>query len=394
MSTAPSRPPSYRNLPPLERGGVRARGGFYYQDHVAAGYLLLMLTQATLLEVWCEALDDITLVWGDGTTHVFEFVQVKKLTLNQFWSIALLVKPDGKIARNDDEDEDGKVGSRPALSLLEKSLANDRGDEPCRFRLVTSVEPGKELELLKAPHAHASRTAQPFTKLRDALIAKLPDARSLNDNDVAFWADHAHWEVFDSHTTLEYRNLHHLRTFGDLHGRHLQEDQWLEVYKKVVQRAQDAAMQLDQYDPEVGHIRREEFAEWLLIVIDRAAHPHRHNVEALEEKLRAASLADRIDHAVSQRYEYRRRRFQSGYFTTVHREEVEAAARYHLNKLVVQLDAGEITSGRPFYLRCLAELEALAQDFPGQKFVWTPFLEGYMYEVAQRCVHRFGRPLT
>lgn len=393
MSTAPVKRPSYRDLPPLERGGVRARGGFYYQDHVAAAYLLLMLSQTTLLEVWCEALDDITLVWRDGTTHVFEFVQVKKLTLNQLWSIALLVKPDGKIARDEGEDEDGKMGSRPALSLLEKSLANDRGGESCRFRLVTSVEPGKELEPLKTPHAHTDRSAKPFTKTRDALLAKLPDARSPNDNDVAFWVEHAHWEVFDSHTTLEYRNLHHLRTFGDEHGRHLQEDQWLEVYKKIVQRAQDAAMQLDQYAPEVGHIRKEEFAEWLLTVIDRAARPHQHGVEALEDKLRAASLADRIDHAVSQRHEYQRRRFQSGYFTTVQREDVEAAARYQLNKLVVQLDAGEIAPGRPFYLRCLVELEALAQDFPGQKFIWTSFLEGYMYEVAQRCVHRFGRPL-
>lgn len=393
MSTAPSSRLSYRNLPPLERGGVRARGGFYYQDHVAAGYLLQMLTHAKLVEVWCEALDDITLVWLDGTTHVFEFVQVKKLTLNQLWSIALLVKPDGKIARDEQEDEDGKVGSKPALSLLEKSLANDRGEEPCRFRLVTSVEPGKELELLKTPHAHVNRTKDPFTKTSDALLAKLPEARSPNGNDVVFWANHVHWEVFDSYATLEYRNLHHLRTFGDQHGRHLQEDQWLEVYKKIVQRAQDAAMQLDQYDPEVGHIRKESFAEWLLLVIDREARPHQHGVEALEEKLRAAALEDRIDHALTQRHEYRRRRLQSGYFTTVQREDVEAAARYKLNKLVVQLDAGEIDPGHPFYLRCLNELEALAQDFPGPGFVWTSFLEGYMYEVAQRCVHRFARPL-
>ena len=65
-----------------------------------------MLTDADLLEVWCEGLDDVTLVWRDGTEELFEFVQVKKLELNQLWTPALLVRPDGKIPRNEDEDED------------------------------------------------------------------------------------------------------------------------------------------------------------------------------------------------------------------------------------------------------------------------------------------------
>ena len=54
--------PSIRDLPPLETGGTEARQGIGLQDHVAAGFCILMITAADLAEVWCERHDDITLV--------------------------------------------------------------------------------------------------------------------------------------------------------------------------------------------------------------------------------------------------------------------------------------------------------------------------------------------
>ena len=51
--------PSIRDLQPEEDGGRVARRGFGYQDHVAAGYCLDMLTDFSLLEIWCERHDDI-----------------------------------------------------------------------------------------------------------------------------------------------------------------------------------------------------------------------------------------------------------------------------------------------------------------------------------------------
>src|SRR4051812_28736710 len=55
--------PTYRDLDPLEEGGPIARKGFAYQDHVAAGKCLDMLLTDGPSEVWCEAEDDIVLVW-------------------------------------------------------------------------------------------------------------------------------------------------------------------------------------------------------------------------------------------------------------------------------------------------------------------------------------------
>ncbi|WP_366055795.1 dsDNA nuclease domain-containing protein [Gimesia sp.] len=74
---------SIRNLSPLERGGVEARKGFEFQDHIAAGFLIDLLVHSELLEVWCETHDDITLIWQETSDLVVEFVQVKALALNQ-----------------------------------------------------------------------------------------------------------------------------------------------------------------------------------------------------------------------------------------------------------------------------------------------------------------------
>lgn len=90
---------SYRDLDPLEEGGPTARQGFNYQDHVAASKCLDMLLNAEknrLCEVWCEAEDDIVLVWQIQGEEWFEFVQVKSNEFDQLWSVAKLCEKDGK----------------------------------------------------------------------------------------------------------------------------------------------------------------------------------------------------------------------------------------------------------------------------------------------------------
>ena len=55
--------PSIRDLAPLDLGGIEARDGFALQDHIAAGFCIDMAADSTLLEVWCESHDDITLIF-------------------------------------------------------------------------------------------------------------------------------------------------------------------------------------------------------------------------------------------------------------------------------------------------------------------------------------------
>jgi hypothetical protein len=78
--------PSIHNLPPLEQGGPIARAGFLYQDHIGARFCIEMLRNAKLAGVWCETLDDLTLIWTDGGQPTVEFVQVKSNDLGQMWT--------------------------------------------------------------------------------------------------------------------------------------------------------------------------------------------------------------------------------------------------------------------------------------------------------------------
>jgi hypothetical protein len=82
--------PSIHDLPPLEQGGPIARAGFLYQDHIGARFCIEMLRNTKLAAVWCETLDDITLIWTDCGEATAEFVQVKSNDLGQMWSVALL----------------------------------------------------------------------------------------------------------------------------------------------------------------------------------------------------------------------------------------------------------------------------------------------------------------
>ena len=90
---------SIHELPPIETGGIEARKGFSFQDHVAVCFLLEMFENEDLEQVWFETQDDITLIWNANGIERVEFVQAKSNNLNQLWSVAELckqVKKDSK----------------------------------------------------------------------------------------------------------------------------------------------------------------------------------------------------------------------------------------------------------------------------------------------------------
>ena len=137
-----------------------------------------MLVSGGLEAVWCETLDDVTLIWPEAV----EFVQVKAENLEQLWSPALLYARTGK-----------KVGS----SVLEKLLANDRCREPCRLRLVTRRPAVKELRVLEAPLSAEARRqgSEEMTSLCEKLEANLEGVESSNGHGPTWWAEHTVWEA-------------------------------------------------------------------------------------------------------------------------------------------------------------------------------------------------------
>jgi hypothetical protein len=72
---------------PSDAGGVAARAGFTFQDHVGVGLLLDMLSNQTILAVEFETSDDITLRIQEDGQDINEYVQVKSTEGDSKWNL-------------------------------------------------------------------------------------------------------------------------------------------------------------------------------------------------------------------------------------------------------------------------------------------------------------------
>jgi hypothetical protein len=234
LTTTENKKPSIFDVGSLEKGGVVARQGFDFQDHVAVRFCLEMLVSvitnegadddasdsgsssgagdAAIVEVWCEDQDDITLIWRisneDITAHnaddlptssparfTVEFVQVKNSHADEYWTLSELTKAE--------------AGGK---SLIEKMLLNDRVVEPCQFRLVTNAHVNTKLQILKESRDALSRkNSNKLSSLKIDLKAKLPGILSENQHTTDFWVENVLWEVPSGSSHLKTQNLQTLR---------------------------------------------------------------------------------------------------------------------------------------------------------------------------------------
>ncbi len=372
---------SYNDIFPLEIGGVVARNGFYFQDHVAAGFCIDMLKIGSELKaVWCEALDDVTLVHGDKGGERFEFVQVKNNEAIASWSISKLCKRDKKKGVY-------VVGS----SILEKSLAYERGAEQCSFRIVTCLRVNAELKLLELPLSSPKRTSvcTQFTELCKKIEEKLPECESPNGSNISSWLSRTVWEVSHATEALKNKNLLKLRKALSALGFGLAEDQWDELYKKVLCRVQEAGRADWRVEPSQKKILQDDFLTWIKDEINKSLHPSIDGAGTrLSEKMKIAELPlESIENAKWQRRNYRRICLSNRYMDLSKREQLESDTAAHLNLLLSQLDAGKLDdSGIEFHNRCL---EKLADIQSSSSEISLSFFQGYMYYITDRCVYRF-----
>jgi Cap4 dsDNA endonuclease len=292
--------PSYRDLPPLESGGVIARRGFDFQDHVAAGYCLEMLQDINLLEVWCESLDDVTLIHSNDGQEEFEFVQVKSNEFGHFWSVTELCKRQ-------------KKGKTPIVgsSILEKSLAYERSSEPCSFRIVTCIPVNEELKVLtlELNSPHRTSPTDNFTKLCVRISGIIPGCSTSS------WLSRTVWEICHSSEALENKNLLKLMDAGLSLGIFLAKDQWDEMYKKILRKVQDAGSAKWEVDPDAKKLKKDSFLNWIQDLAAQAQHPSIGGQgDQLREKMKAAEIPfDSIENAQEQRRCYRKLTLSSGY---------------------------------------------------------------------------------
>lgn len=373
--------PSIHALPPIETGGVIARKGFSFQDHIAVHFCLEMLSNASLEQVWCETQDDITLIWQRDGLVCVEFVQAKSHELNQLWSVAELCK-----ARS--------------ASILERSLAYDRCAEPCVFRIVTARPPNDDLTVLQEPFdwARGRITSEPLTTLKAAVREKLPHATSQNGNGTDFWVDRTIWECQHGKEHVCRGNLLAIQRLTEQAGEFLASDQLNEIHAKLLVRVKDAAEATWENNGDRKKLLRQSLRQWFVALIHSAAHPGIVNAgEHLHAKMATASLpADAIETAANLRRRYREEVLKPRYMESKDRHVVEGEVEAALLKLRSELDAQIVPDDGPAFhaqcLRTIAEVRSRLEAVDTLSSVpLDQFMLGFMYNLVDRCPHRFRR---
>jgi len=375
-----SYPSIHDHIPPLETGGIIARDGFLFQDHVAAQYCIQMLTDCDLLEVRCESQDDITLIGENQGSSYVEFIQVKGNQLNQLWSLAKVCERDGKIG----------------TSMIERLFANDRFNEASRFRIVTRRDVNKELRILKLPLKSPSRTPTDadHQSLCDGVEKRYPNLTSKKGNNISHLVSQTCWEVAHSTEVLEEKNQGVLRNYIENKGIYLIGSQIGAIYQAILQRVQDAACADWKVNSEQKKILFEDFLEWIDQTIQATKDAISTSAsEVLREKMEDANLSpDDVTTAINMLQFYREETLSSRYFDPLDRKTVEREVWAELHELRSKFDAGEIPeSNIEFHARCLSKLKELQKDLLVGSEPRLHYLQGCMYYISGRCGHRFRR---
>lgn len=381
MSTA-SR--SIHRLKPLETGGTDARHGFAVQDHVAASHCLDMLEDATLSQVWCESQDDVTLIWiGSGTEEV-EFVQVKSNELDQLWSIAKLVTGE--------KGNDGKQKK----SILEKSLQFDQCNEPVRFRIVTCRPVKNELKLLTLAldSPDRSKTTDDYVTLLAEVTKKLGHIKSANGNGCEFWLDRTFWLCIHSLDSIRANNLLRLAKLVENQGQYLPIDHVAELYQRLLTKVYDGGLAKWDVGEAKKKLLRNDLLAWFAQAVNHAVHPGQVTAgQTLEGKLTDAGIApDQFEAIAEMRMQYRLDGLTPKYAEPLKRRTIEGEISARLHTLRSELDGGLLENdGVLFHAKCLGVVNDVFNSLPDDDRPPIQNLYGFMYNLADRCTHRFVR---
>ncbi len=402
---------SIHDLPPIEIGGTIARRGFAVQDHVAASHCLDMIENAALTQVWCETQDDVTLLWRDNSGDVVEFVQVKANEFDQLWSIAKLLEKEKHDVSDDFTEEDSDVSQiidgkntivdktkrkkKNGHCILEKSLQYDRCKETVRFQIVTTRPVKEELSHLSEPldSKNRDKTNPKYLNLIEKLKERLADFKSANGNDYTFWVDRVFWRCVHSLDSLRQANLWRLSGMVQNLGQFLATDQIEELYNRLLIKVYDGG--IAQWGTESGKkkILRDDLRAWFSEAVQNAVHPGQHGTgKRLEEKLRDAGIAHDQFEAISEmRHRYRLERLTPKY-ASQNGSNLESQIRAKLMTLRANLDGRLLeVDGVTFHAMCINEINDVCKTINESETPVTENLYGCMYDLADRCIHRFVR---
>ena len=375
--------PSIDELSPQEEGGPIARTGFSYQDEVAVGFLVEMLCSPSISRVHCETHDDIVLVRCVDDVCYAEFVQVKGGQLEQLWSVANLCSRKA-----------GVVGG----SIFEVSLARDKYIEPSRFRLVTHRPVVTALRVLTFPLGARGREPQSeaVTSLLDAIRQYCPEAKSAKGNDAEFWIDNCVWDIRNDHANIANANLLKLIELSAKEGHCLLPEQAQVLLAELREWAKRAGEARWIPDRDKKIITRAALSEWW----DQRTGEIREGATApgggkLSTKLNEIGAgSEMIELAVDIRRTYAALMRTTRYMVEEETATLQQRVKSEMMLLRARYSAGHLDiDGAAFLSLCLERLNAMNEDRPADEKDRSAFLQGCMYDITDRCLHRFARPV-
>ena len=101
---------------------------------------------------------------------------------------------------------------------------------------------------------------------------------------------------------------------------------------------------------------------------------------------------DSIDSAIEERARYREEMLAQRYFTSTEYRAIEGEIFSLLHSLRTQLDSNMFDDpGVVFHARCRSSLESYRESVPTDRRPHASFVHGCMYDITDRCTHRFIR---
>ena len=167
----------------------------------------------------------------------------------------------------------------------------------------------------------------------------------------------------------------------------------LKIYPQILDKAQNAATIEWEIDKEAKKIKREEFLGWLDNILRNEQYPLSAGAgEKLREKMTKAKIAkDYIITAQDERRKFRQERLDPKYLDLTDLDMIEGEVLSELKSLRLRLDSGEFTEGTLFLKTCQDKLRDLQATLQVKSKPPLYYLDGCMYDITDRCAHRYHR---
>jgi hypothetical protein len=369
--------PSIDDHQPDEEGGPIARSGLAYQDDIVVGIFLDMIRDPSIQSVHCETHDDVVVRRLIANVDIAEYVQVKSNELDKLWSVA-------------------DVCASAEDSLCAKSLARDRHKEASRFRIVTLRAVTSELSVLTYPLHGPGREAscESFNKLCAALKGKLPNTTSKKGNGIDYWLENCLWQVCHDEDSIRAANLLKIMRLAADQGTVLLPEQAETIADELRLRAYDAGRAFWIPDKAKKIISRTQLLSWWnarLISISDSAFV---SGGKLRGKMTDAELPeDQIRMALELRRDYAILVRTPRYMSETDVAKLQRRVKSELASLRAGQMAGQLAAdGATFHSVCIQKMDEINIGLLNQPEDQSAFLKGCMYDIADRCLHRFTRP--